>query len=574
MNPGASAQSGENSIADIAPSNVADPKDRFFFGHPAGLLTLFFAEMWERFSYYGMRAILILFMTAVTVQQAEEMIASGAATVVKEVDGRPTTVQLKSPDGSQEASSKPKELAVGGLGFSDAKAGVIYAIYTSMVYFAGLVGGWLADNVTGQRRAVFWGGVVIMFGHISLAFHHLPFFYGGLLLVVIGTGLLKSNIATIVGLLYGPKDVRRDSGFTIYYMGINIGSFFGQTVCGFFAQHPAFKEKFLIPLGIDIYACWHWGFAAAAVGMFLGLVVYVGFGGLMREAGLKANPPAHEAEAQRRKLILRLLVGGIAALAVVAGIMIAKGVTVSADALNVGFGATLVVITLASFARILLSGSFSAQERTRLTVVTILFVASVLFWAAFEQAGGSLNLFADRKSQLHIGSIDVPSSWYQNINPFGIMVLSPLFAYMWLKLGERAPSSPAKFALALLLLGLGFVVAAVGAHQFDATGQRISPLWLTSVYILHTLGELMLSPIGLSLVSKLAPERSVSQVMAIWYLSNANGNFFAGQAVVLRDKLKVSDTQIFGAIAIVTIGAAVVLAVMTRPIKRMMGEIK
>jgi proton-dependent oligopeptide transporter, POT family len=395
-----------------------------------------------------------------------------------------------------------------------------------------------------------------------------------LALIIVGTGLLKPNISTIVGLLYGPKDVRRDSGFTIYYMGINVGSFFGQTVCGFFAQHPVFKERFLVPFGIDPYACWHWGFAAAAVGMFFGLVVFVTCGGLMGNAGLRPNPPASEQQADRRALILRLLIGGLVTLAAVAGLLYYQGITVSEDVINIGFGSLLLIITLASFSRILLSGEYNVEERRRLTVVTILFVASVIFWGAFEQAGGSLNLFADRKSQLKIGSIDIPSSWYQNINPFGIMLLSPVFAMMWLKLGDRAPSSPAKFSLGLFLVGFGFVVAAIGSAQFEATGQRISPMWLTAVYLLHTVGELLLSPIGLSLVTKLAPERSVSQIMSMWFLANANANFIAGQTVVLNDKFKLSDTQVFCAIAFVTIVTAVALALMIKPIKRMMGDVK
>ena len=576
MSHAASSSSSETASSDPTPF-APGPGDRAFFGHPAGLLTLFFAEMWERFSYYGMRAILILFMTSVTAQQAAEMISSGKAVSLADAGLRPTTIRI-APDSS--AAAKPRESQVGGLGFTDAKAGVIYALYTSFVYLAGVAGGWLADNIMGQRRAVFWGGLVIMLGHICLAFHGLPFFFGGLLLIIIGTGLLKPNISTIVGLLYGPKDVRRDSGFALYYMGINIGSFFGQTVCGFFAQHPTFKEKYLIPWGIDPLACWHWGFAAAAVGMFFGLVVFVAFGGLMRDAGLRPRPPADEAEANRRRLILRLLIGGIAAVGVAGAGVWATGISVSPDVLNIVFGSLLLTVTLLSFGRILYSAEFTPEERTRLKVVIILFIASVLFWGAFEQAGGSLNLFAERKSQLTIGdpgsedAIHIPSSWYQNVNPFGIMVLSPFFVYLWLKWGERAPSSPAKFAFALLLVGLGFVVAAIGSQQFEATGQRISPLWLTTVYVLHTIGELILSPIGLSLVTKLAPQRSVSQIMSIWFFANANGNFIAGQTVVLNDKFDLSDTQVFWTIAIVTIAAAGVLALLVPTIKKMMGGVK
>jgi POT family proton-dependent oligopeptide transporter len=514
----------DRSAAAAAPTGS---EDRAFFGHPAGLLTLFFAEMWERFSYYGMRAILILFMTKAT--------------------------------------------AEGGLGFDNAQKGVVYALYTSMVYFAGLAGGWLADNVLGQRRAVFWGGVVIMLGHISLAFHGLPFFFGGLGMIIVGTGLLKPNISTIVGQLYGPTDVRRDSGFAIYYMGINIGSFVGQTVCGFFAQHPWFKANVLSPMGISDSASWHWGFAAAAVGMLLGLIVFVWKGRLMGDAGLRPNPPANAAEALRRQKILWLLIGGTAAAVVLGGLVYALEIPVKAGWINIGFGLLLLGLTLGSFGRIMLSPEFSHEERRRLTVVCILFVASVVFWGAFEQAGGALNLFAENKSADKILGFAFPSSWYQNINPFGIMVLSPFFAVMWMRLGNRAPSSPAKFALALMLVGAGFVVAAIGSGLFDRSQDRISPMWLTVVYLLHTVGELCLSPIGLSMVTKLSPQRAVSQVMSIWFLANADANFLAGQTVILNEYF--SDTQIFWAIAAITLLSGAVLAAMVKPIRAMMGGV-
>jgi POT family proton-dependent oligopeptide transporter len=571
MNQPTSAPSPASAPASNSASGGADPNDRVFFGHPAGLLTLFFAEMWERFSYYGMRAILILFMTAATSQQAQEMIAAGQATVVSEVGGQVTAIRVAEPDKSQ------KEVAVGGLGFSKTTSGVIYALYTSMVYFAGLAGGWLADNVIGQRRAVFWGGVVIMLGHISLAFHGLPFFFGGLVLIIVGTGLLKPNISTIVGLLYGSADVRRDSGFAIYYMGINVGSFFGQTVCGFFAQHPWFKANVLAPMGIESTASWHWGFAAAAVGMFFGLVVFVWKGGLMRGAGLHPNPPANAQDAQRRKDILIYTTVGIAVVAALVGWWLHSQDELNEkviDRINLSFGAVLLAITAISFGRIIFVTAQTAEERKRLTVVLILFLASVLFWGAFEQAGGSLNLFADEKSADKILGMPFPSSWYQNINPFGIMVLSPLFAYAWLKLGTRAPSSPVKFSIGLILVGVGFIVGALGAQAFDhGGGQRISPLWLTGLYASHTMGELFLSPIGLSMVTKLAPQRAVSQVMSIWFLANADANFIAGQTVVLNDKFKLSDAQVFTTIAVVTIAAGILLALMAKPIKRMMGGV-
>lgn len=500
------------------------PGDRAFFGHPAGLLTLFSTEMWERFSYYGMRALLTLFMTAATVE--------------------------------------------GGLGFDKPKAGVIYALYTSLAYFAGIVGGWLADNMIGQRRATFYGGVIIMLGHICLAFHSTALFFSGLGLVIVGTGLLKPNISTMVGLLYDKHDERRDSGFALYYMGVNLGSFLGQTVCGFLAQHPWFKANVLAPYGFTPTDSWHWGFAAAAVGMFFGLIVFVWKGNLLGSAGLHANPPANAAEARRR---YRIVLGGIAVLAVGALLFWLFGRDVSPQALNIGFGAILLAATVLSFARILYFSDLDLAERRRIYVVFILFVVSVVFWMAFEQAGGSLNLFADEKSQLEVGGFAIPSSWYQNVNPFGIIILSPVFAYVWLKWGRRAPSSPAKFAFSALVIGISFIVAALGSQLFDSTHERISPLWLVSIYVMHTIAELCMSPIGLSMVTKLSPQRVVSQVMSIWFLANANANFLAGQTLVLSEVF--TDTQMYLGIAAITLVAGLFLAIMIRPIRSMMGDV-
>jgi POT family proton-dependent oligopeptide transporter len=378
---------------------------------------------------------------------------------------------------------------------------------------------------------------------------------------------LKPNISTIVGLLYGPKDARRDSGFALYYMGINIGSFLGQTVCGFLAQDASFKDT-LGAIGMSPAASWHWGFGAAAAGMFLGLIVLVWRGKLMGEAGLHPFPAADAADLRRRQKTLRLLIGGVLLLFLGGLGVYWSGASIAAKTVNIGFGLLLVALTLISFGRIIFSSRFNADERKRLTVVFILFLASVLFWGAFEQAGSSLNLFAYEKSQLSIFGWSFPSSWYQNINSFGVILLSPLFAYIWLRAGERAPSSPAKFALGLVLVGLGCLVAALGSRAFDLSGERISPAWLTTVYLFHTIGELCLSPIGLSMVTKLAPQSSVSQVMSIWFLANAEGNFLAGQSVVLSERF--TYTQIYWAIAAVTILAGVVLAIMVRPIKKMM----
>ncbi|HEX2251310.1 MAG TPA: peptide MFS transporter, partial [Gemmatimonadales bacterium] len=407
--------------------------DTRFFGHPRGLSTLFFTEMWERFSYYGMRALLILFMTA--------------------------------------------PVAAGGLGFDTATAGPIYALYVSSVYLLSVPGGWIADRVLGLRKAVFIGGVIIMLGHICLAVPSINTFYLGLALIATGTGLLKSNISVLVGQLYAPDDVRRDAGYSIYYMGINTGALIAPLVTGWLAQGETFKGV-LASTGIRPEASWHWGFGAAAVGMFLGLVQYVRGGKHLSPEGLHPVLPSDPAAAAKVKRQVRWVgVLTVAALLVATLLVLGGAVRLDPEAISRNFKWVLIAVTIGFFSWLFLSQGWSQEERKRLIVIAVLFVAATVFWMAYEQAGSTLNLFAARNTENSVLGRSYPPSWYQSLPPLFIILFAPLFAILWVRLGRRNPSSPAKFALGLFLLGLGFAVM-IGAASAAVAGARVSPLWL------------------------------------------------------------------------------------------------
>jgi proton-dependent oligopeptide transporter, POT family len=429
-------------------------------GHPKGLSTLFFTEMWERFSYYGMRAFLILYMTA-------------------------------GP-------------AAGGLGFADADAASIYGTYTGSVWAAAIFGGLLADRLLGQYRCVLIGGIVITLGHFSLAFKALPFFYAGLCLIVIGTGLLKPNVSTLVGSLYEQGDARRDAGFSIFYMGINLGAFIGPLLAGWLAQK------------VD----WHLGFAAAGVGMAAGLVQYV--------LGKKRLQPALDRLATRPRE------------------------TPSSSPS---------------------SGGFTGQEWKRMGAVAVFFLFATIFWGAFEQAGSTLNLFADRYTRLSVLGFEFPSSWFQSVQPvFVIFILAPGFAWFWMWLGQREPSSPAKFAWGLFFMGLSFLVLVPAATLAqDGTGGRVSPWWLVGSYFISEVGEMCLSPVGLSVVTKLAPVRIVGLMMGVWFLSNALGNKLAGWAAGFFSTMPLPT--LFATVAAVTLAAALALTMLVKPVRNLMSGV-
>jgi POT family proton-dependent oligopeptide transporter len=488
--------------------------DKGFFGHPRGLSTLFFTELWERFSFYGMKAFLLLYLT-------------GA-------------------------------VADGGLGFGVAKGTAIFALYTSTGYLLGLPGGWIADRFIGQRRAVLFGGILIMLGHFSLAVQNKSFFFTGLCLIVAGTGLLKPNISAIVGGLYRENDERRDSGFSLFYMGINFGALGGPLICGY--------------LGESVN--WHLGFSVAGLGMLFGLVQYVRGTRYLGEAGLKPVKFHDPVEAARHR---RILVAGVLAAFLAATMLIVLQSTgvlfLTAEKLADSFGAVLFAIPILFFAWLFLAERWTPAEKGRLAAIVVLFMSAAFFWAAYEQAGSSLTLFARDSVDRTLAWMEdpFPVSWFQNFPALFCVILAPVFAWLWVWLGKRQPSSPAKFSIGLVLVGIGFIVM-MGAASASAGGAMISPWWLIGTYFLHVLGEMCLSPVGLSTMTKLAPARVSGMMMGVWFLAASVGNYVGGRAAGFYEFLP--PWKLFALFVLLTFGAAALLALLARPIRRMMGGVR
>ncbi len=442
---------------------------RRFFGHPRALSSLFFAELWERFSYYGMRALLVLFLV--------------------------------------EAVNR------GGLGLDDRSAAALYGLYTAGVYIASLPGGWIADRLLGAQRAVLWGGLLITLGHLLLAIATgLPLFGTGLAVIVLGTGLLKPNIASLVAALYPEGGARRDAGFTVFYMGINLGAVLGPLLTAGLAQRFG----------------WHVGFLAAAAGMALGLGWYLATRSRLGEAGLRPTPHPQGKAGLRRDT--RLLLGGSGVIAALA-LLVASGVTgLTTVALRGQAIYLILALVLAAFTYLLGFAGLTAQERRRVGVLALLFVASAVFWSGFEQAGSSMTLFAERHTDRLLGGFEIPTGWFQSLNAGFIIVFAPLFSALWLWLGQRGRdlSIGAKFIGGLLGMALGFVVMAAAARLVAAGGQA-GPVWLVLAYLLHTWGELALSPVGMSATTRLVPARFVGLSMGLWYASLSLGNLLASQ---------------------------------------------
>jgi POT family proton-dependent oligopeptide transporter len=501
---------------DIDPAFAGDKR---FFGHPLGLATLFFTEMWERFSYYGMRALLKLFM--------------------------------------------PAAIIMGGFGMTQEESSTVYAIYTSMVYLVAIPGGWLADNFLGQRRSLMYGGIIIMIGHILLALHGYAPFFAGLGCVIIGTGFLKPNISTIVGQLYSASDVRRDAGFSIFYMGINLGAFLSPLACGWLAQSESFKV-YLKAWGFDPAGSWHWGFAAAAVGMAIGLVTYLFTQKHLGNAGMEPVKPATPEKAAQNITILKI--GIVSFIALIVG-LIAVGLTWPKQT-DLIFGTFLLIVTVAFFAQLFLASQWTPGERSRLIVITVLFSAAVVFWGVFEQAGSTLTTFADKSTNNQIFGYTFPSSWWQSVNAIMIIVFSSFFAWLWTSLGDKNPSYPAKFGIALLLVGLSQFYLIPGA-VLAAGGAKVGVQWLFGVYLLQTLGELCLSPVGLSSMTKLAPQKILSMIMGVWFLGASVGNFLAGKTSGFYEKLALPT--LFTLVGVSAVAMALVMFALIKPVKRMLA---
>jgi POT family proton-dependent oligopeptide transporter len=459
--------------------------------------------MWERFSYYGMRALLILYMTTA--------------------------------------------VASGGLGFDVKTAAGIYGAYTGSVYLMSIPGGWFADNVLGTRRAVFVGGVIIALGHYSMAVPTIYTFFTGLVLVVLGTGLLKPNVSAIVGDLYSPEDQRRDAGFSIFYVGINIGASTAPLVTSFLGEK------------ID----WHLGFGAAGVGMTLGLIQYVLGGKRLAHVG---HPPRQTSEETRRKAAIGVLF--MAAVSAAVGVLFFGPEVVVKNKMWIMVGALVI------FLGWLFLAFLKPEEKKPVGVIVILFLFSIIFWACYEQAGSSFNLFARDFTNRFVSGREFPAGWYQAVPAISVVILAPVFAWLWLKMGDRQPSSPAKFSLGLLFVGLGAAVLAT-ASLFTAGGVKVGPWWLVGVYVLHTIGEICLYPVGLSTTTKLAPHRLAGLMMGVWFLSISFGNFAAGIAAgYFEGGSQEALVGLFSKLSAVPIIAALILLAFTPSIKKLMGKVR
>ncbi len=499
-------------------------RDTAFFGHPIGLASLFFTEMWERFSYYGMRAILILYMTA--------------------------------------------ELGAGGRGMTVTAAGLVMALYLSSVYLLSLPGGWIADRFLGQRRAVTVGGVGIAIGNALLALPIDAGFYPGLAMIALGTGMLKPNISTVVGQLYDAKDIRRDSGFTIYYMGINIGAMIAPLVCGYFAQNKSF-QGFLQSHGIDPGLCWRFGFGAAAAGMVAGLIQYSVTQRWLGESGKHPHIPSDPARAAFDRKVLGSI---ISTLVLVIGLFAgasATGISVSADTITDVFGVGLALGSIALFYG-LLSSARDAGEKRRVIAMIPLFIGSIAFFGIFEQASTTLSVFAEKLTSRQLLGFTIEASYYQAVNSIFIIALAPVFAWMWIRLARarKEPSSVMKFSIGMVLVALSFVVM-LPTLPAVMNGGTTSGGYLILLYLLYTCAELCISPVGLSSMSKLAPPRLAGMVMGTWFLGAANGNYLAGRAAGFSEQRGFAFLFYFLIISALVVAAALFFVA---PIIRRMME--
>lgn len=485
-----------------------------FFGHPRGLATLFFTEMWERFTYYGMRAVLVLFLVA--------------------------------------------QVSGGGFGIDDKTATAIYGLYTAGTYLAALPGGWIADRLTGPRIAALIGGIFIAVGNLILAVAPAATgFYIGLFVIVIGVGLLKPNVSAMVAELYPEGGARLDAGFTVFYMGINLGGFLGPLVTGYAQERFGQRAPFL----------------TTAILMALGVVQYLLTQRTLGEAG-KTVPAAN----LQAKKPWNALIIAVAFTVAVVGACAFGFIPVN----PVGLAeATLTIISsvaVAYFAYLFALAGLTREEKRRAVVIVVLFLGSVLFWAGYEQAGSSLNLFADRYTDRAIDALHyvIPTGWLQSLNSLFIIIFAPVVAWIWVALARHHlnPSAPAKFAIGVILMGMGFLVM-VGAATYVAHGQKVLPTWLCLTYLLHTFGELCLSPVGLSYTTKLAPKRLVGQLMGMWFLSLSIGNIWAGLIAGEFDQNNVAAMPgLYMRIVYFAVGLGAVLLVLSRPVKKLMGDIK
>lgn len=520
--------SSSSAAKPVSPELAPFVNDKRFFGHPLGLSTLFATEMWERFSFYGLRPLLILFMSAA--------------------------------------------LAEGGFGFDRVDAATIVGIYAASVYLASLPGGWIADRLLGLRRAILLGAVLITSGHLSIGLSGVAgpgagkiFFFLGLILIVLGTGLLKPNISAIVGDLYPEGGARRDAGFSIFYMGINTGAFAGQLVTGWLGERVS----------------WHYGFGAAGIGMLAGLLWFW----LRAQATLGpigtdiVKDPDPAVQAKREASVRMWSVGGIAVLAIVFAAASTGLLTLSPRAIGQSMTVVLVGVAVAYFSYIFAFGGLDSDEKKRVGVIFVLFVFAAIFWAAFEQAPTSLNLFANDFTERDMFGWEVPATWFQSINSAFIILFAPVFAALWVWMAKSniELSSPAKFTLGLAVTTVGFAIMIIAANAVVESGGavKVSAWFLVSSYLLQTFGELCISPVGLSSMTKLAPRAYVGQMMGIWFLAASVGNLVAGLIGGHVDPTKLEQTPVVFTGTTIALGVStLILAAMIVPIRKMMANVK
>jgi proton-dependent oligopeptide transporter, POT family len=480
-----------------------------FFGHPKGLFTLFFTEFWERFSYYGMKAILVYYMYY--------------------------------------------SVSKGGLGLDEQTSLAIVSIYGSLVYMAGIIGGWFADRVFGTSKAVFYGGILIMFGHIALAIPgSVSMFFVSMVLIVLGTGLLKPNVSSVVGEMYAETDDRRDAGFSIYYMGINLGAFVAPLIVG--------------TVGMNIN--FHLGFGLAAVGMFLGLVLFMTT--KKKNLGLAGTTVSNPLSSKEKKRFSIIIVLAVIVIGIILAILIPAGKFSFGTFISL-VGILGIIIPTLYFIVMYRSPKTTAVERSRVLAYIPLFIAAVMFWAIQEQGSTILANYADKRTQLDFAGMHISPAWFQSLNPLFIITLAPVFAWLWVRLGKRQPSIPQKFSLGLLFSGLSFIVILLPAY-FGGTDSLVNPLWLVLSYLVCVLGELCLSPVGLSASTKLAPAAFSAQMMSLWFLANAAAQALNAQMV----KFYSPETEMayFGTVGGASIVLGIILLVIAPKIQGFMKGVR
>lgn len=485
-----------------------------FFGHPRALATLFFTEMWERFTFYGMRALLVLFLV----------------------------------DSVQS----------GGFGLDDRTATAIYGLYTAATFMAALPGGWIADRLLGAQRAVVAGGFLMTIGNLLLVVPGPPpLFFTGLFVIICGVGLLKPNVSTLVAQLYPEGGARRDAGFTLFYMGINLGAFIGPLLAGWLAA------------GFG----WRFGFLAAAPAVPLGTLQF--WLSRQRFGGAGAAPHRSDGGAGIGRETRVVVV--LAAVVLLGLALVATGV-IPVDPASLARRAAWVLVAMAAgyFAYLFFAAGLEPVERRRLVVLLSMFVACALFWAGYEQAGSSLNLFAQRFVDRSLGGFEIPTGWLQSVPPLFVIAFAPLFSMLWVALARRMldPAVPVKFALALMLMGSGFLFM-VHAATIVAAGSLAPVKWLVFTYLVHVFGELCLSPVGLSTVTKLAPVRFVGQMMGVWFLASSLGKLLAGLIAGTFDASDVASMpDRFLGIVWYGVGVGLLLLLLSRPLTRLMGGVR